>query len=226
MMCNWACLCSDYWLIFNIINFKHVYRDMKQFEKLKIKYQKQLEFSFVISLLLMIILFYAGAGFVPERNQPEFISHPEIIVIQIPRTVQKVQKRIPKPILPRIPVPSDELELLEEVELKLDSTFSRDHSRLFEGAYLSDDLPYLPRQILEVLPKREENVSGRITLSVRVGTSGYFVDYRVIENTTNSQSCLENVIEAAKKSRWEPILLGSQKVEYWINKTYRFENSE
>ena len=88
---------------------------------------------------------------------------------------------------------------------------------------MSDNLPFLPRQILEVLPKREENVSGRITLSVRISTTGYFVDHRVVENTTNSQSCLNNVIEAAKKSRWEPILLGSQKVEYWVRKTYWFE---
>ncbi len=196
---------------------------LKHYKKI---YKKQLEICFILSLSLMIVIFYAVPRFSSTFGLLEIDKHPEIIIVQIPRTIQKSQQRQPKPVLPEIPVPSDEVELLEEVKFKPDTTLTFDRSRLFEGAYLSDNLPYLPRQILEVLPKREENVSGRITLSVRVSTSGYFVDHRVVENTTNSESCLNNVINAAKKSRWEPILLGSRKVEYWIIKTYWFESSE
>jgi hypothetical protein len=77
--------------------------------------------------------------------------------------------------------------------------------------------------LYDILPEQtNESVSGLIILSLRIGIDGEVKDYKVLRNTTNSKMTLTNVVKAAMQSKWESAVLKNQKVEYWINKTYRF----
>ncbi len=83
-------------------------------------------------------------------------------------------------------------------------------------------LPFMPRQTLEVLPQKVEDVKGMIVLALKIGLDGNVKDNKVILNTVNSADCLKYVLEAAYKSKWEKIKMEGQQIEYWIEKTYRF----
>ena len=83
-------------------------------------------------------------------------------------------------------------------------------------------LPFMPRQTLEVLPQKAEDAKGMIVLALKIGLDGNVKDNKVILNTVNSADCLKYVLEAAYKSKWEKIKMEGQQIEYWIEKTYRF----
>lgn len=84
-------------------------------------------------------------------------------------------------------------------------------------------LPFTPRQILEVIPERESSFSGTIKLSVRIGKDGLVKEHKVLTNTSNSPECLVRVLQAVYKSKWQSVKLEGKVVEYWTEKTYRFE---
>ncbi len=83
-------------------------------------------------------------------------------------------------------------------------------------------LPFLPRQIIEVVPKQIEGAKGTITLSINIDQNGYVKGYKIIKNTANKEECIEKVINAASKSRWQPIMMEGRKIDYWIEKSYEF----
>lgn len=83
-------------------------------------------------------------------------------------------------------------------------------------------LPFVPRQILEVVPQNVEGVKGTIILILKIGTDGLVKEDKIIYNTTNNAECLKNTIDAAYKSRWEQIKMEGKQIQYWIEKTYKF----
>ena len=62
----------------------------------------------------------------------------------------------------------------------------------------------------------------RKNLQLKIGKNGRVIDYRVVLDNTNSKKCLDHAIEAAKKSIWEAAVVNGKAVEYWIEKTYKF----
>lgn len=84
-------------------------------------------------------------------------------------------------------------------------------------------LPFIPRQTLEVLPPNVEGAKGEIILLLKISVDGSVKEHKVIYNNTDDQLCLKNTIEAAYKSRWEKIKIEGTKIEYWIEKKYRFD---
>jgi len=84
-------------------------------------------------------------------------------------------------------------------------------------------LPFTPKQILEVIPERSENFKGIIKLSVRIGKDGLVKDHRILQNSSNNPECLTKVLLAVYKSKWQSVKLEGRVVEYWTEKTYRFE---
>jgi hypothetical protein len=83
-------------------------------------------------------------------------------------------------------------------------------------------LPFVPRQILEVLPEKSECGKGVIVLALHVGKNGKVKEHKVMLNSSGTQICLEKVIEAAYKSRWQSVKMEGSVVEYWVEKTYTF----
>lgn len=88
------------------------------------------------------------------------------------------------------------------------------------SGYLS--LPFVPRQILEVVPQNVDGAKGTIILILKIGTDGFVKEDKIIYNTTTNTDCLKNTIEAAHKSRWEQIKIEGKQIQYWIEKTYKF----
>ncbi len=184
----------------------------------------RLEFSIVLVLIGLIIAFWS----LPQIGSmaiklPPVPSH-RIQMIQIPRTIQHVRQQAPPPVRPSVPVPSDDIEMLDEIPLKSSSSIISAKGEISPNAPLSeDDLPYIPRQIIEVLPKVSDlKVHGQVTLRLLIDTSGKMKDYKVLSNSTGNPLCLQRVIAAARKSRWEVIRLNENKVEYWLTKQYKF----
>jgi hypothetical protein len=148
---------------------------------------------------------------------------PSIEVLYIPSTTQKPNRR-PKPIKPFIPVESDEIEILDDVKIEELVEGDFETNNIISGPVNYTELPYTPRQLFDTMPeKMDESVSGIIVLSLRIGIDGEVKDYNVIQNTTSNVTCLKNVVKAAMLSKWESAILRDQKVEYWIDKTYRFK---
>ena len=88
------------------------------------------------------------------------------------------------------------------------------------SGYLS--LPFVPRQILEVVPQNVDGVKGTIILLLMIGKDGFVKENKIIFDTSNNAACLKNTIEAAYKSRWEQVKVEGKQVQYWIEKTYKF----
>lgn len=82
---------------------------------------------------------------------------------------------------------------------------------------------FTPRQILEVIPEQRSNFKGAVKLSVRIGKEGLVKDHKVLQNSTNSSECLAEVLKAAYKSKWQSVKIEGKLIEYWTEKTYRFE---
>ncbi|NOX89949.1 MAG: hypothetical protein GXO77_13070 [Calditrichaeota bacterium] len=191
--------------------------------RIKWNYYKRLEISLIVTLAFFILLFWAlpRIGRLPGKL-PE-ITFPQIEVLEIPRTVQKMRRASPPPVRPSIPVAGDEIEILDEIPLEALSNTSPE-GEVTSGVPLSeDDLPFIPRQTIEVLPRIEDlNVKGEVVLKLLIDTTGKMKNYRLISNTTKNPLVEKRVLDAARKSRWEVIHLNNNKVEYWITKTYSF----
>ncbi len=83
-------------------------------------------------------------------------------------------------------------------------------------------LPFMPRQVLEVIPENVDGANGEIVLLLKIGTEGTVKEHKIIFNTTNDSQVLNHVLEAAYKSRWEKIKMDGRQIEYWIEKTYKY----
>ena len=186
------------------------------------KYIRNLELSFIVALLLLILVFYLFPIFNNFSTQSVNYIAPAIEVINIPKTNSQINQR-PIPKKPFIPLVSDEIEILDYIEIEKiveGDSFKIEKS---SGSVEYTDLPYTPRQLYDVLPyKYEDPVSGLIVISLLIGIDGRVKDIKVIEDSINDELVLENVIYVAKKSRWESAVLNNEKVEYWIDKVYRF----
>ncbi len=84
-------------------------------------------------------------------------------------------------------------------------------------------LPFTPKQILEVIPEKKDDYKGIIKLSVRIGKDGRVKDHKVLNNNTGSAGCLAAVLEAVYRSKWQAVKIEGKMVEYWTEKTYKFE---
>lgn len=191
------------------------------FGLLKRGYKQVLEYSFIFSLILLITLFYFSQR---QTNYEQANSNyvvPEMKIIQIPRTVQRAQPP-PKPLKPVIPVSADELDILSEVVIEAEKTDDIAFGYLDGSIEEKLDFSMMPRQIVEVVPDLDdEEVNGLIVLSLQIGIDGKIINYKVVTNTTNSAHCLQEVISAARRSKWQPAILDSKPVEFWIEKTYK-----
>jgi hypothetical protein len=186
-------------------------------------YTRTIELSFIVSLIILILIFYLYPRFKQSSDQNLQYTAPSIEVLNIPSTTQELNK-IPKPVKPFIPVESDDIEILDNIEIEELVEGDSAATNILSGPVNYTELPYTPRQLFDIIPeKTEEPVSGIIVLSLRIGVDGSVKDYKVVQNTTNNSTCLGYVVKAVMQSRWESAVLREQKVEYWIDKTYRFK---
>ena len=204
----------------------------ERFKILRKEYRLHFEIGLMSSLLLCILLFL----FFPEISPPA--KHPPVyqsVLITINDITQNtVQSEIsnPKSKEPEIIIANViyDPEILPDARIvitgKNGNSGSRgnSYSTLNKSVLDAPQLPFIPKQILEVLPGNTEgNISGYIDLRLKIGTDGKVIEHKVIANTTGSNEYLQSVIVAAYKSRWEPIKLNNNEIDYWVEKTYTFK---
>lgn len=202
------------------------------FNKEKFDYSINFKAGIVLSLLICILVFLFYPTFKPEKKEIPYFPEPVITLIDIPNTELSSRAAPPMPAVPNISSifkPVDEPEPLND--------FTINESSMIDGApegmgkskqgsgtsiYEASSFPFIPRQILEVVPQKVDGINGFIKVRVLVGVEGYVKQHKILNNTTNSSTCLRHIIEAVYKSRWQPISIEGEKVEYWIEKTYTF----
>ena len=205
---------------------------IQRFKILKDEYRTVFKLGLIASLTFCILLFLLFPHISPPEQLPkEYQSLLFTINDLAPSTAQQNIKN-PRPPLPKIIIPYfvEEPDILPDQDI-LSTTISGESANEKGSSNISGEgsildmpqLPFVPRQILEVLPKNvEKSTKGFIELSLKIGTDGSVMEYKIIGNTTGSDQALQSVIMAAYKSKWEPVKIKNNKVIYWVEKTYSF----
>ena len=203
-----------------------------RFKILRNEYRLVFKFSLIASLIFCILLFLFFPHIAPPPPPPEEYQSLLFTINDIaPNTAQKNIKN-PKPPEPKILLPDvvDEPEILPDEEIvsqtKAEKSGNGKNTSAISGrgtALNMPELPFVPRQILEVLPQNvDKDAKGFVELSLKIGTDGHVIEHKIIDNTTGSQQVLQSVITAAYKSKWEPVKINNNKIVYWVEKTYSF----
>ena len=198
----------------------------------KLNYSINFKVGIAISLSICILVFKFYHNINSDEKEIPYFQEPVITLIDIPNT--EISSRAAPP-MPTVPTISSILEPIDEPEPLHDfiiSEFSKNDgvpegigkSKQGSGTsiYEASSFPFIPRQILEVVPLRVEGVTGLIKIRVLIGVEGFVKQHKILNNTVDSQTGLESILEAVYKSQWQPISIEGEKVEYWIEKTYTF----
>lgn len=204
---------------------------IEHFKILKKEYRFHFEISLISSLIICILLFL----FFPKISPPPkpLPVYQSVLITINDITQNTVQSDIssPKPREPKIIIPNliDDTEILPDEKI---ISSEQNESTGKGSSYITSDnsgidapaLPFVPKQILEVFPSNTDgDITGYIDLRLKIGVDGKVIEHKVIANTTGSNKYLQSVIVAAYKSRWEPIRINNNKIDYWVEKTYTFK---
>jgi TonB family protein len=189
-------------------------------KKAESRYKITLQTGFVMTLLLLISIFYLFPRF-PERVSHETVYQHQMEIISIPPTRQI--KRRPPPPRPLIPTAEAEPEILKPVPL--DSPAAAMAAGKDSSSEFLSGLPdgFRPKQILEVVPEKVSQIyRGVVVLALKIDRKGMVSEVRLLKNTTGTGECEQKAVKAARASIWEPAVVSGHPVTYWIEKTYRF----
>lgn len=200
----------------------------------KINYNRNYEIALILSLVVVILLFIFSPDFNKTTDKVPYFYEPLITLVDIPNTKQSGQSSLLPPPIPEIPsqfIPVDELEILPDILIKESNPDKNSSGSAFNtksstgtsvGIYEASSFPFVPRQIVEVVPEKVDGAEGAIKLKLLIGKDGYVMKHEVMNNSTNKTKCLTFVVNAVYKSRWQPVSFEGEKVEYWLEKTYVF----
>ncbi len=178
-------------------------------------------------LLLLLHIFPKNVERVPKEIPPlDF----KFTIEDIPATRQTVRKGRTPPPRPVVPVPSEYPEVPRNLTID-ETVFNYDfgdspigQSGLTAGK--GDTIP--PRPVVQVLPEypkelQKQNVRGIVRVMLWINEQGKVAKSVVVENTTNSQVCAEEALDAARRSSYIPATIGGEKVGAWVSTTYSFK---
>lgn len=191
-------------------------------------YQTRLELGFIISLLIVILLFVLSKRY---NVSYESMGLPKIafdfLVENVPETRQGIPRKRPK--RPDVIIPVED-EVVPEDETIEDFEFS-----LFDGPEGPPQYPegegfsaeILPRPIAEVIPEfpkedLKNKVEGVVSLHIYVNSKGKVEKVIILENTTGSTRCADAAKKAAFKNRFIPAKMKQKSIGMWIIKKYTF----
>ncbi|MBN1999727.1 energy transducer TonB [candidate division KSB1 bacterium] len=185
---------------------------------LKLKYNKLIELSMVITLALLILVFQAWKKFETNAKKTDRVNI-TIEVQEIPQTEQV--KRPPAPARPAIPIESEDEDIPEDATIETtDIDLSElpppppppedeiDESAQIFVAY--DEAPepiggFAAIQKNLVYPEiaRKAGVEGRVYVQIIVDEKGNVVSAKVQKSLGNN-GCDEAAIAAIKSVKWRP----------------------
>jgi len=188
---------------------------------IKQNYSRILKYTFILTLFIFILIFYFSDKTSVFETELPVVKFTTFTIVEIPRTKQKITKR-PRPLRPSIPVASDEIDIIDEVELEESAVTVSDIGLGSDTAGVTFSEA---RQILETVPKDTENrINGYITLNLQIDKYGKVKTCRVKETSLSDSAYASVIISAVMKSLWKPALKNGKPIESWVIKTYSFDN--
>jgi hypothetical protein len=193
--------------------------------KSKIHYKRNILISIILSEILIISAFvFSPGGSLPDRKI--IYDEPLILFDEIPRTIQSLPAQVQRPEIPSIYIPEEveAFELLQDVNLKSEVS-DQNVKTPSEFADQSNIRPVMsaPRLIFEVVPAYEDNeFKGSLQLSLKINEKGRVIGHRIISNSLDCSDCLNDIIKAAYRSKWEPAIVNGKFADYWVVKSYVF----
>ena len=179
----------------------------------------------IVSETLIISAFVFSPGKISHRK---IVSDNEPILLfdEIPQTVQNQTVKRHKPKNPQIYI-SDEVEafeLLEDVNISINTSDQNDNNSSVSNDQSNvETMHSVPRLIFEVIPADGNNeFKGKLQLSLKINKKGQVVDHLIIFNSLDCTNCLNDVIKAAYKSKWEPAFVNGTNTDFWVIKSYSF----
>lgn len=198
----------------------------------KYRYSRNIKLSLIASLIIIIICFEYFPDFNLREKKILFTGMNITSFENIPVTTQNYPASLfSKPKTPAIIYTQSlvEPEMLNDVAINIPDELSDKNFNDLKITGLKkgsndqiEQLPFKPRQIFEVVPQKNEDVNGTISLSLKIDTLGKVINYIILKSTIDNRNCLNNVISAASKSRWQPAEINGKKVEFWVEKSYTF----
>ncbi|MFZ0452682.1 MAG: hypothetical protein WAM24_02965 [Ignavibacteriaceae bacterium] len=202
----------------------------ERFKILRKEYKLHFEISLISSLLICIFLFLFFPEISPPLKPPPVYQSVLITINDITQNTVQSEVSNPKPREPKVVISNliDDPVILPDENIKTTGENKNSgkgmnsNNTAYKPGIDAPQLPFIPKQILEVLPDNNGDITGYINLRLKIGTNGKVIEHKVIANTTGSYKYLQSVIVAAYKSRWEPIKIDNSKIDYWVEKTYTF----
>jgi len=194
----------------------------------KKNYRKVLESSTVLSLIIVIFLFYSFKTF---KHESKFLNEvpDEMIVYDTPITKQNKPK--PPPSRPQIPVEADDDELLDDVTIddtEIDFTdFSDDIIPPPDDAveefefFAVSEKPILIKRVAPVYSElaQRANIEGTVTVKVLINTKGDVEKTEILK----SIPMLDNAaVDAAMQCKFKPAKQRDKFVKVWMAIPFKF----
>ena len=199
-----------------------------KYDLFKQKYRKMLESSGVLSILILILLFYSFKTFKYENKLPKA----EVIVIEAlppPQTQQNKPK--PPPSRPQIPVEAEEDELLDDVTIAdTDINFNEintdviappdDPDEIFEFFAVSEK-PELIKHVKPIYPElaQRANIEGTVTLKLLINTKGNVEKTEILKSIPMLD---EAAVKAAMQCKFKPAKQRDKFVKVWMSVPFKF----
>ena len=198
-------------------------------DPLKSEYARILEWAFIVALVILLTVFFAWQKFRTGFMLPEVDTKWKVKVLDIPRTVQL--KQPPRPAIPSVPVPEEDMDLVEDVTLSYNNI---DFKKLTEStpppSEEIEEVPFIkvavkPKIIKEVAPiypplARKAGVEGLVVVKVLIDTKGNAEKVEILK----SIPMLDNAaIAAAKQFKFSPGRQRDRYVKVWMSIPFKFK---
>ena len=186
--------------------------------------------NILIAVIISEILVISAFILFPRISAPDnkiILSDPVILFGDVPPTTQSSAKQVPSsPEIPPVHIPEDinAFETLDDVAIVQGAL---DNSEKSAAGYRAENSIQqersAPRLLYDVVPAGgEDDFHGRLQLSLKINENGKVIDHRILYNSLNCTDCLDDLIKAAYKSKWEPADVNGKSEIYWVVKSYSF----
>jgi len=160
----------------------------------------------------------SSAGYIFNHTEPIILINSIQPTIQLP-VVERIKPTAPAIVIVDI---TEEANILDDVTITLTSSEEYDTSEDIAKLETSN-LSTAPRLTFEVLPdKRDDKISGSLNLFLKIDTDGKVISHQVLYNSIECEKCLDKIISAAYRSKWQPAIENGIEVNYWVEKSYIF----
>lgn len=181
----------------------------------------------------MIVSFQSFKKFEGNKALVETKNH-SIIIEEIPIT--KIDKRRPPPIRPKVPVPTDDPEIpdeltITETELLFDAEYPVPPEKPTIEVQSFDKFDSDPEPIggLSAIEEhlkypeyaRRAGIQGKVVIKALIDEKGNVIQWEFLESI-GFGGCDEAALSAMKKTRWKPAIRNLKPTPEWVTIPFTF----